>query len=409
VLDFGIAKLLAADDEAAAPSITGEGAMLGTPAYMAPEQAFCEKDIDARVDVWAVGAILYEALSGRRAVDGATVAQVLRQLVTGRIVPLAEVAPSVPPEVARLVDRLLTPSRDARPRDLRETLAVLRRCADVTVREFGPAVSAEDPQGVSVTMGAPAERATGPTGPQATSSPGIAECGPTLRTPVSDGGVASDPTVRASAEAGISSRPRIVVENDAAPADRTRQSPGELASRSAALTTAGPQSISLAGQGEPRRPIKGPILAIGAGVLVAVSVALGVAFRSAGPSGRLPAPSGASSLAPREPGVASVASAVPEPRPDLADGGLSAPSDPPADRAAGTISAPPRIAVTTAPPAASSAGAAERAPAGTAARPTGALPATSAVAAPAATATSAPPSSSASRKIPGGLVDEPPF
>jgi serine/threonine-protein kinase len=424
VLDFGIAKLLTPDDdEAAARAITGEGAMLGTPSYMAPEQAFCERDIDARADVWAVGVILYEALSGRRPVDGATVAQVLRQLVTGNIVPLSEVAPSVPPEIARLVDRLLSRERERRPRDLRETLAILRRSADVTVRDFGPAVSV-DPQTGLVPVGPRADSSTEPTArvPTPGPAPGGTECGPTLRTPaepIGHGGAVSDPTVRANAEPAISSRPRIVVETDAAPADRTREVPGDHAAGPATLTSAGPQSISVSDPVEPRRPARGPGLAIGAGVLVAAAVALGLAVRTAGPTGTRTAPASVSSLAPPDDRVASTG---PEPRPALADGGLSPPSKSSGDdgdlpRASGALP-PPKPPGDTRGAAATpsaTAGVGRERGGNAAAQPTTVAtaepkaPGSAAAATPVSTAPAAPPSSTASRKNPGGLVDEPPF
>jgi serine/threonine-protein kinase len=142
VLDFGIAKLLSIDGAPAdTGDITGTSSMLGTPYYMAPEQAGGEKDIDARVDVWAIGVILYESLSGRRPVEGNGVAQIVKQILTATIPPIRDLAPGIPDDLAALVGDLLSRDRAQRPQDLRGTLSVLRRCADVTVRDFGPAVS----------------------------------------------------------------------------------------------------------------------------------------------------------------------------------------------------------------------------------------------------------------------------
>lgn len=61
VLDFGIAKL----DQKLAPTLTGAGTVLGSPAYMSPEQARGENDVDGRSDVWALSVVLYEAITGR--------------------------------------------------------------------------------------------------------------------------------------------------------------------------------------------------------------------------------------------------------------------------------------------------------------------------------------------------------
>lgn len=86
VLDFGVAKLL---DEA---PLTMAGAMIGSPAYMPPEQAF-GRPVDARSDVYAVGATMYHALSGRPPLDARDAAEFLTK-VEAPVVPLAELVPS---------------------------------------------------------------------------------------------------------------------------------------------------------------------------------------------------------------------------------------------------------------------------------------------------------------------------
>jgi len=72
VLDFGIAKLTAQEGDAASSGITHTGAVMGTPYYMAPEQVFGEKAIDHRADIWALGVILYECVSGRKPIGGSS-------------------------------------------------------------------------------------------------------------------------------------------------------------------------------------------------------------------------------------------------------------------------------------------------------------------------------------------------
>jgi serine/threonine protein kinase len=143
VLDFGIAKVLATETDAAATGgLTGTGAMLGTPYYMAPEQIFGERDIDHRADIWAIGVILYECLSGRRPTQADNIGQILKIITTDGIAPLDLVAPDVPVDLARLVRRMLTRDRAARPQSLGEVQATLRRFTDAAVRSFGdPAVA----------------------------------------------------------------------------------------------------------------------------------------------------------------------------------------------------------------------------------------------------------------------------
>ncbi len=138
VLDFGIAKLLAPDDRTGTADVaTDTGVVLGTPCYMAPEQSFGEKDIDHRADVWALGAILYELLSGRRPLDGDNLGQVLKQLVNKGIEPLASLAPELPDDITALVERMLARNRDDRPADLREVAEVLGKHTEVKVPSFG--------------------------------------------------------------------------------------------------------------------------------------------------------------------------------------------------------------------------------------------------------------------------------
>lgn len=133
VLDFGIAKLQ--DDESA--TMTAHGAILGTPCYMAPEQGFGEPNVDHRADVWAVGTLLYESLSGGRPIEGENLGQVLKRLMEDGIAPLSSVAPDVPDDVASLVDRMLARDRDERLPDLRAAFEVLSRYSALTVPAFG--------------------------------------------------------------------------------------------------------------------------------------------------------------------------------------------------------------------------------------------------------------------------------
>jgi len=137
VLDFGVAKLLARDGDASeTDSLTGTGSALGTPCYMAPEQTTGEKDIDARADIWAIGVIAYECLSGVRPVEGSGIGQVVMKLMTEGIKPIAQVVPGLPPEATALVMRMLTRERRDRPQDLREVQGVLAGFTSVTPRPF---------------------------------------------------------------------------------------------------------------------------------------------------------------------------------------------------------------------------------------------------------------------------------
>ena len=139
VLDFGIAKLINPDEQDAG-SLTRTGMVIGTPGYMAPEQCFGDGDIDHQADVWAIGAIAYEALSGLPAVSASTFGQALKQFANKTTVPISTRVPDLPVEIASLVDRMLAVDRQERPSDLREAYREFARHARVSAPEFGAPV-----------------------------------------------------------------------------------------------------------------------------------------------------------------------------------------------------------------------------------------------------------------------------
>ncbi len=114
VLDFGIAKVVNAGNPLDSDPIT-RGSMLGTPHYMSPEQVSGDHPISAATDVWALGVVLYELLAGARPVDGRNLTQIFRAILESAVVPLGNVAPTVPTRIADLVTRMLSRVPTARP------------------------------------------------------------------------------------------------------------------------------------------------------------------------------------------------------------------------------------------------------------------------------------------------------
>jgi serine/threonine-protein kinase len=105
VTDFGVAKALS--DSTGGAHFTSAGVALGTPAYMAPEQAAADPHTDHRADIYALGAVAYEMLTGRPPFTGATAQTVLAAHVTKAPEPIAEARSSVPPGLGALVMRCL--------------------------------------------------------------------------------------------------------------------------------------------------------------------------------------------------------------------------------------------------------------------------------------------------------------
>jgi serine/threonine protein kinase/Flp pilus assembly protein TadD len=133
VLDFGLARRREAnapasvgDEEAtAAAPMTAANAVMGTAGYMSPEQARGQL-VDQRTDVWALGALVFEMLTGRRLFAGATVADLLVS-VLHQEVRLDELPEGTPAEVRRVLARCLTRDLDRRIADMRELVAVFGR------------------------------------------------------------------------------------------------------------------------------------------------------------------------------------------------------------------------------------------------------------------------------------------
>ncbi|MBI3203905.1 MAG: protein kinase [Myxococcales bacterium] len=108
LLDFGVARVLSA-------SATRTGTALGTPAYMAPEQAKGERDLDARADVWSLGCVLFECLTGSPPFTGDHPMAILGKIVIARAPRVTEQRPEIPPDLDDLVARMLSREREARP------------------------------------------------------------------------------------------------------------------------------------------------------------------------------------------------------------------------------------------------------------------------------------------------------
>jgi eukaryotic-like serine/threonine-protein kinase len=136
VLDFGLAKAMS-DDEAAAPGLgtTRTGVVMGTPAYMSPEQAKGSK-VDKRADIWAFGCVLFEMLAGRRAFAGDSAAETLAAVLHHEP-PLAALPSDTPADARIVVSRCLERDLKQRFRDIGDVRLAL---AGAFTRDVGAAV-----------------------------------------------------------------------------------------------------------------------------------------------------------------------------------------------------------------------------------------------------------------------------
>jgi eukaryotic-like serine/threonine-protein kinase len=197
ILDFGLAKMVRSVEGAAAGGhsttemVTAEGHVLGTPNYMSPEQAVGGQ-LDLRTDIFSLGVILYEMLSGRRPFSGTTSVEVLIRIARDEPVPLSQVMPEVPGELEGLVVRCLA----KRPEDRFASCAELLAAIDAL--DVAPAPT---PQAPRAPLRPPASSSPASSSP-ASSSP--ASSSPASSSPASSSPTSSSPT--SSSPAGAQRR-----------------------------------------------------------------------------------------------------------------------------------------------------------------------------------------------------------
>ncbi|XXT14614.1 protein kinase [Sorangium sp. So ce429] len=153
LLDFGIAWA------STGTRVTQSGVVIGTPAYMAPEQARSGGVVDARADVFALGCLLFECLTGEPAFGGAHIMSILAKILFTDPPQLRDVRSDVPAALEALCSRMLSKHPEARPRDgqeAAEALLALRhgdsRPVDAGAPGAGPALTATERRSVAVVL-----------------------------------------------------------------------------------------------------------------------------------------------------------------------------------------------------------------------------------------------------------------
>jgi len=141
VADFGIALAVSA---AAGGRMTETGLSLGTPHYMSPEQATAEKDLTPRSDIYSLGCVLYEMLTGNPPHVGASAQQVIMRIVTEEAAPVTRARKAVPPNVATAVTRALAKLPADRFTTAAEFAAALADSSFAVTTVAAPAVASSD-------------------------------------------------------------------------------------------------------------------------------------------------------------------------------------------------------------------------------------------------------------------------
>lgn len=122
VIDFGLAKVVQEGEEA---DHTRSGVPMGTPSYMAPEQIADAKNVDARADLFSLGALLYFMCCRRKAFEGANAVETYNAVLSGTYVPPDQVRDDIPLNLRRGIEACLRSDRDRRVRSAEDLLALL--------------------------------------------------------------------------------------------------------------------------------------------------------------------------------------------------------------------------------------------------------------------------------------------
>jgi serine/threonine-protein kinase len=107
VLDFGVARFESPGVSGDGAVLTAEAELVGSPSYMAPEQLLDARSVNARADIWSLGALLYFLVTGQKPWTGDNLKDLVLDILTGAPRPLLEVRPDLPRELADIVHRCL--------------------------------------------------------------------------------------------------------------------------------------------------------------------------------------------------------------------------------------------------------------------------------------------------------------
>ena len=175
LLDFGIAKLRSSKEFQG--GLTRPGVMMGTPEYMAPEQAYAADSVDVRADVYSVGAILYEMLAGTRPAQGEDPLEIAAFIMAQKVPRLSQVDRTIPERLSEVVHRAMAPM----PADRFTAVSELRAALTPLSGSLPPGVGATPPgRGVPATLppeAGPSPAGVAPTGPSRANSRATTQAG----------------------------------------------------------------------------------------------------------------------------------------------------------------------------------------------------------------------------------------
>ncbi len=122
LIDFGVAKITDVENQRR----SANGSLVGSPLYMSPEQVRAEGGVDGRTDVWSMGVVFYEVLTGKTPFEAPSPYAMLTQIALGQPVTLASIDPALPADLVAVIQRAVTQDRDARWPSVEEFAEALR-------------------------------------------------------------------------------------------------------------------------------------------------------------------------------------------------------------------------------------------------------------------------------------------
>ncbi len=277
LVDFGISKSIASRSSGKTGVLTGDHSTVGSPTYMAPEQIRSPKDVDARSDIWAIGVVIYELLSGAAPFRGDSVGEIFAAVLEQRPRALSKVVPDVPPELSAIVARCMSDRAERYPNVLELATALA---------PFGPEDSAARVKRIEQTLRAMKAKAEGrdpgrTTGRLTPPTPPIGFAVPGLPS------IAGAASVAAAGEETIDGADTQSLPSSPAPAPPRRKGPAHATAGHVAFTSDTPSPDERRSVTSPSLRRKGgrrAVMTIGGAAAIAILIGLVAVFRSSAPA-----------------------------------------------------------------------------------------------------------------------------
>ncbi len=193
VLDFGVSKAL----DGTHMALTRSQSLLGSPLYMSPEQMRSSKNVDTRADIWSLGVILYELLTGRYPFESETVPGLVFQVTMQDPTPPREHRPEIPPDIEAVILRCLSKSADGRYANVADLAHALEPYAGHAARGAGAGIAAVLQAPPRRTFASVTNEDADPLDATHATGPKVALVGPPLGTPPPGSSPGSNPGMQA--------------------------------------------------------------------------------------------------------------------------------------------------------------------------------------------------------------------